>query len=299
MKTLPQFPKKRPLEREDKALFDGLFKKYPPVVSEFTFTNLFAWRHAYRFCVAECEGFVLVMAFKDDSCLAFDPIGPEGKKGDIVTKVFSSRPNDLPFKFARLPLKTSASFKDAGGFTVKEDRDNFDYVYLTRDLIDLKGKGFDGKRNFIKRFKEEHAYKYVPLTDDNVKECLSFQEEWCLAKDCQHVEGLIKEKEAMQEMLTNFQYLGMAGGMIEVRGKVEAVTLGEPLNPETFVVHIEKANGALIGIYQAVSQEFCAREAAAYRYVNREQDLGVLGLRKSKESYHPHHMVEKFVLIKN
>ena len=100
----------------------------------------------------------------------------------------------------------------------------------------------------------------------------------------------------MQEMLTHFQALGVRGAMIEVNGKVEAVTLGEPLNPETFVIHIEKANGALVGIYQTINQAFCAKEATDFKYVNREQDLGVPGLRKSKESYHPCQMIKKYSL---
>jgi len=79
---------------------------------------------------------------------------------------------------------------------------------------------------------------------------------------------------------------------------VHAVTLGEALNPETFVIHVEKANGALIGIYQAINQAFAAAAAAPYPYVNREQDVGVPGLRKAKESYHPCVLVKKWTLNK-
>ena len=185
------------------------------------------------------------------------------------------------------------------------------YTGYTNDLekrIKMHNKGLGAKYTRSRRpvklvwykeykcFKEEFAFDYKILTKDNIRDCLFFQEEWCLAKDCQHTEGLTKEKEAMQEMLTHFQALGVRGAMIEVNGKVEAVTLGEPLNPETFVIHIEKANGALVGIYQAINQAFCAKEAADFKYVNREQDLGVPGLRKSKESYHPCTMIKKYNL---
>jgi len=121
-------------------------------------------------------------------------------------------------------------------------------------------------------------------------------DEWCLLKDCQHKDGLAKEREAIKHMLENFEYLNIRSGIIEVDSKIIAVSLGEALNSETFVVHIEKANSNFTGIYQTINQMFCNNEAAGYKYINREQDLGVPGLRKAKESYHPYKMVKKYTL---
>ena len=97
-------------------------------------------------------------------------------------------------------------------------------------------------------------------------------------------------------VLENLEPLGVVGGCIEVNGKVEAFTLGELLNPETVVIHIEKANAAFHGLYQVINQQFLEQTWQHARYVNREQDLGLPGLRKAKESYHPHHLVEKFAV---
>ena len=295
MNPVPNFPHNRPLALEDKTLCHRLFKKYPPLISEFTFTNLFAWRHAYQFALSQLDDFLLVVSLKNNVFQLFDPLGPLGGKRDVIGKCFALG-KERPVKFIRLPQGVIDLFKEETSFRIEEDRDNFDYVYRAEDLIALKGQDFDAKRNFIKRFKEEFVFDYKILTKDNIRDCLFFQEEWCLAKDCQHTEGLTKEKEAMQEILTHFQALDVRGAMIEVNGKVEAVTLGEPLNPETFVIHIEKANGALVGIYQTINQAFCAKEATDFKYVNREQDLGVPGLRKSKESYHPCQMIKKYSL---
>lgn len=297
MTTIPDFPHLRPLGLEDKGLLDGLFKKYPPLVSEFTFTNLFAWRHAYCFGLSRSEGCVLVAGEKGDARIVFDPIGPPARKKGAIEKCFRLQGEERPLKFSRLPEDTAVLFQRTKSYIVQEDRDNFDYVYATQDLIELKGKNFDGKRNFIKRFKVSYPFRCRPLTKADIRECLFFKEEWCLAKDCQHIEGLSREREALNEMLENFEYLGIEGLMIEVKGKIEAVTLGERLNPETFVIHMEKANGALVGIYQTINQEFCRANASAYAYVNREQDLGVPGLRQAKESYHPVRMIKKFGLI--
>jgi len=295
--AVPRFPLMRPIELEDKALLAGLFKKYPPVISEFTFTNLFAWRHAYNFNISSIDGVFLVVSSKEDALHVFDPLGPFDTKEKTIKKCSLTWEDNRVLRFIRLPEKTAGLFKKADGLRLSEDRDDFDYVYLTEDLIGLKGRDFDGKRNFIKRFKDNNSFMYKKLLEDDVKECLSFQEEWCMAKDCQHTQGLTKERQAMREMLDNFEYLGIQGGMIEIDGKVEAVALGEPLDLETFVVHVEKANGSFIGIYQAINQLFCNKEAGGYKYVNREQDLGVSGLRQAKESYHPHHMVKKYTLV--
>jgi hypothetical protein len=295
MNSPPYFPQTRPIVLEDKVLCSPLFKQYPPLISEFTFTNLFAWRRAYQFAVSQLDGFLLIISLKNAAFQIFDPLGPFKKKREVIQKCFALG-KEQPIRFLRLPEETVALFKKDASFKIEEDRDDFDYVYLTSDLIGLKGKNFDAKRNFIKRFKEAYVFNYKKLTVENIKECLFFQEEWCLAKDCQRTEGLAKEKEAMQEMLAHFEALGVAGGMIEVNGKVEAVALGEMLNPETFVVHVEKANGSLIGIYQTINQAFCAAEASRYKYANREQDLGVVGLRRAKESYHPCAMIKKYSL---
>lgn len=296
MKAMPEFPKKRPIELGDKSAFAALFKKYPPLISEFTFTNLFAWRHAYRFCVSALEDFLLIISLKGDALHIFDPLGPADKKQAVIHKCLSSSLQGRAIKFIRLPEATAALFKGDSCFKVEEDRNNFDYLYLTRDLTEIKGKDFDGKRNFIKRFKERYSFRYKRITKANVKECLSFQEEWCLAKDCQRTEGLEREKEAMREMLENFESLGIQGGMLDINKRVGAVTLGEKLNPQTFVIHMEKANDSFIGIYQAVNQFFAADAAKDLKYINREQDLGVPGLRQAKESYHPCAMVKKYTL---
>jgi len=286
----------RPIVLGDKYTFDRLFKKYPPQVSEFTFTNLFAWRCAYRFCVSSLDDCVLAISAKDKkSPHIFDPIGEQTKKRSVVREVFSLMAGRA--KFVRVPEATAGLFVDEAGIGVEEDRDNFDYVYSARDLIELKGRDFDAKRNFIRRFEEQYTFKYEKITKANLGKCLSFEEEWCNAKECQRVEGLAAERAATQEMLRHFERLGISGGIIEINGKVEAVALGEELNAETFVVHVEKANSGCQGIYQAISQLFISNEAGRFAYVNREQDLGVSGLRKAKASYHPHHMVKKYNLV--
>jgi hypothetical protein len=107
---------------------------------------------------------------------------------------------------------------------------------------------------------------------------------------------LHNESLATKEAFANFEKLGVKGGAILINGKVEAFTLGEKLNPETIVIHVEKANPVYDGLYPTIYQAFLKHEGPEYTYVNREQDLGEEGLKKAKESYFPHRMVNKYAI---
>jgi hypothetical protein len=182
------------------------------------------------------------------------------------------------------------------GMVANLDRDQSDYLYLTTELIQLSGRKYHRKRNHIKQFKEKYSYQYVPLTPEWIPECLRLETDWCDLRQCDVIQGLSNESAAIKEALTHFVDLGVRGGVILIEGKVQAFTLGEPLNPETVVIHIEKANPAHEGLYTMINQAFLENEWSGTSYVNREQDLGEEGLRKAKESYFPHHRVDKYTI---
>jgi hypothetical protein len=129
-----------------------------------------------------------------------------------------------------------------------------------------------------------------------VPEVLRFQDVWCVEKGCGQSRSLQDEAEAVKVMLTHLRLFSLKAGALRVDGKICAVCIAEPLNPETLVIHVLKGAQGMAGIYPAVFNEFLAREGTPYRYVNMEQDLGIAGLRRSKESYQPVRMVGKFTL---
>jgi hypothetical protein len=110
------------------------------------------------------------------------------------------------------------------------------------------------------------------------------------------VPGLEAENTAIKTVFENYDYLRVAGGVVYVDDKLEAFTLAERLSRDTAVVHFEKANPEIEGLYQVINQWFCKEALGSFKFVNREQDLGIPGLRKAKGSYHPHHMVEKCIV---
>lgn len=299
-KCAPEYPLFKGLSLEDKPLFDLAFKRFPPVISELTFSNLFIWRHAYQIKISRLKDFLCLFAENGEHPFFFSPLG----EGDVVeccrTLLRSMTKRGAPSKIARVPETIASRFDwRSEGFVVEFDRNQSDYVYLSEDLIHLRGRKYHRKRNHIKQFKDKYAYEYLPLTPERISDCLRLQTEWCDLRQCEAIPGLHNESVAIQEALTHFETLEMKGGAILINGRVEAFTLGEPLNPDTVVIHIEKANPAFEGLYPTISQAFLDHHWSGYTYVNREQDLGEEGLRKAKESYFPHHMINKYTLTLN
>ena len=294
---VPEFPKIRDLTLEDKPLIDQRFARFPPVISEFTFTNLFIWRVAYQIKIGRLRKFLCLLSDQGGNSFFFPPVG----EGDMI-ECFQGLLRTLAGKGAqpkivRIPETGVTQVNWAGsGMKAALDRSQCDYVYLVQDLIDLKGRKYHRKRNHIKQFKEKYSYQYVPLTAEWVPQCLQLQAEWCDLRNCEASPGLRNESLAIKEAFTHFAKLKVKGGVILINGKVEAFTLADPLNPETIVVHIEKANAAYEGLYPTINQAFLEHEGSGYTYVNREQDLGEEGLRKAKESYFPHHLVNKYTV---
>jgi len=296
-RDIPEFPRMKDLSLEDKSLFDLMFSRFPPVISEFTFTNLFIWRHAYLIKIFRMENFLCLSGEKDGNPFFFPPIG-EGDMVKCYRRLLESlrERGDIP-KIGRVPEETANRVDwESEGWAVEFDRDQSDYVYLTEDLIKLEGRKYHRKRNHIKQFKERYPYQYIPLTGDHISECLKLQTDWCDLRRCEVVPGLRSESIAIKEAFDHFERLRLKGEIILINGKVEAFTLGEPLNRDTVVIHIEKANPAFEGLYPVINQAFLENHWSGYTYVNREQDLGEEGLRKAKESYFPHHMTKKYTI---
>ncbi len=288
----------RPLSLQDKEAIDQRLQAAPPQISELTFTNLFMWRCYYQFFITEVEGFLTLLAQPIGSRpYFFPPLGRGDLQGWLEACLDYFRYLGVPPRFERFPESLVRGLSLPPGLRVLPDRDNADYVYRVQDLIRLSGNRYHTQKNHINRFSKRHVWTYEPLTPETVQACLGLQEEWCRVKQCLESHSLLHEDRAIVEAFTHFAALPFQGGVIRVAGKVEAFTLGEMLNPETVVIHIEKANPEIPGLYPLLQQQFLAHHWPHVPFVNREQDLGIDGLRKSKLSYHPVFLVEKFRLL--
>jgi len=286
------------IEIQDKPLFDEFLRKDPPQVSELTFTNLFIWRRHYRPAWREWKGCILVL-FSPQKGLTcgLSPFGPGDKKGalDVFCKEIAKQTKDV--RICRVGEEFVTHHVDPAKYDVVPDRDNSDYLYLAKDLINLPGNKYHRKKNHLNQFIKRYAFEYHPLDSELVNRVLGMQEAWCRIRECVEKPDLLAEDFAVREALNYFKALGYQGGVILINSMVEAFSLGEPLNEDTAVIHIEKANPDIPGLYAAINQLFCLNAWSEVTYINREQDMGVEGLRKAKESYYPHHMVNKYMVI--
>lgn len=289
--SMTSYPLFRPLEKEDKPLFDRVFAQEPPLISEFTFTNLYTWRQTYDLKVSTLDDFIILCSYSMEPRRYFSPIGKGNKKSAIMRILEESGGI-----FIRIPEAVKLLFNKEDLVTIKLDLDNMDYVYKTEALVSLQGRKYDGKRNLIKKFKSTYAYDYVRLDESNVMQCLEFEEAWCSIKNCDSIEGLNNERKTIREIVENFSLFNLIGGAIKVKEDMRAVAIAQRLNSTTMVMHVLKADPGMNGLYQTLLNEFLSHEGHSFEYVNLEQDLGIDGLKKAKFSYHPIKMINKYTL---
>jgi uncharacterized protein len=288
----------KPLEIEDKAVFDAVFRQDPPRISEMTFTNLFMWRHHYQPLWLEAEGCLLVLFQPQKGPVyGLPPMGGGNKAKALAMLCMEIGRISEEIRICRVPEDFVQAHVDSALYACLPDRNNSDYVYLTRDLIHLSGNKYHRKKNHLNQFMKNHEFEYRALDITLVQRVLDMQETWCQMRECTADPELLAEDYAVRQALTRFEALGYDGGAILMDSRVEAFSIGEALNPETAVIHIEKANPRIPGLYAAMNQLFCKEAWSSFRYINREQDMGVEGLRKAKESYYPHHMVNKYTVM--
>ena len=265
---------------------------------DLSFSNLCSWRFLYHTKFAIINNFLVFKFWAGDELAYMMPVG-EGNLEEVLNELIEdARQEGEPFCMlgvcSCMREDLEAIMPGQFGFTV--DRDYADYIYLRSDLATLKGKKFQSKRNHINKFRNTYPdYEYSPITKDRIQECLELEAKWCKANDCDQQEGTGNERRALIYALNHFEELGLTGGILHVNGQIVAFTFGMPINKETFGVHVEKADTSIDGAYAMINYEFANHIPEQYIYINREEDLGIEGLRKAKLSYHPETILEKYM----
>ncbi len=298
------------IEITDKPIFDDYFQRFPPEISELTFTNLFIWRNHYDFRFTEWNNHLLIFSEKylkkyntcaicPDNVFFLPPIGSNPLK--IIRELFETI-KDL--EIHRVPEDITEKVNNSDEFSdlnleIFEDRNNWDYVYEKEAISNLIGNKHRQNRRWLNKFLEGYNYEFNLLSEDWIDKCKELQLEWCVRRGCEEDESLADENIAINEALDNFSNLKYKGGIICVENECAAYTFGEMLNSNTLVIHIEKAHMKFDGSYQAINNFFLKNCCENAIFVNREQDLGIPGLRRAKESYKPSQMVKKSILYQN
>lgn len=286
---------------DDQDLISDYFHRGQYQNSECTYTNLYIWRECYAVQWAIVEDFLIIKPTVGEETWILPPFG-DYQSHDVAKAILAMKHyfDELgkPFVMRAITEQFEGILaqKCGGWFALEEERDLFDYLYNGEDLRELKGRKYHGKRNHLNNFiKNNPNYDYQPLTREMIPAVKVFLEEWCEQKACNGSldEGLICEKKAIWEALKDFGILKYTAAVILIDGKIEAFTMGEMINDQTVVIHVEKANSAINGLYGAIHQIYLKTQWPDAVYVNREEDTGDEGLRKAKESYYPVTLLKK------
>lgn len=263
------------------------------------FGNLFAWRDINDTKVAKVNDYLVAsQTIGDIKDIYLYPMG-KGHVKPVIEEIMKSV-DSKKLIFAGLSYEEVKELNGLypGKFIYKESRNDFDYIYLMEKLVTLKGKKLHRKRNHINAFKRNNSlWSFETITDENKAECIEMNEKWCIESGCKDDKSLLDENCATKYFFKYFDELELEGGLIRVEDKVVAYTIGEVLSSDTYLIHIEKAFKDVQGAYPMINQQFAAWVQEKYshlKYINREEDMGLEGLRKAKLSYYPDKMADKY-----
>lgn len=270
-------------------------------ITEHCFTDLFIWKDHFKTEICIKDGFFYTKSagFKGGAYY-IAPVGSGDFKKALEEIIRDAKERDTPFFIGGMTAEIRSAVEAAlpGLFDFSERRDAFEYLYASEALIGLSGKKYHSKRNFLNRFTAVYdgRWEYSDMKTSESPEVFDFHLKWCEYNGCKMNELLRQEICAVKEGLKHFDRLGMKGGILRLDGDIIAFSFGTLSSaPDTFIIHVEKAAGDVPGAYPMINWEFAKRNCSDVRYINREEDLGIEGLRKSKLSYHPEFLIEKYV----
>ncbi len=262
------------------------------------------WRNWSNTRWAIDDDIIYICAEWNGKFSAFQPLCEPEKIPAAISKTIemfqACGQNEIRFSgLEKFFIEELAKYPDAE-FEISSDRDNSDYVYLAQDLINLSGRKFHGKKNHLNQFYKDYpTAEYLPITCEIIPQCREVLINWYEIRRAENPndEFLYYEQAAIHEIFDNFDDFKLKGGAISLGGKIIAFSYGEQLNSDTAVIHVEKADPEIRGAYAAINQNFIANEWANMTYINREEDMGLEGLRQAKESYRPVKLIEKFSAV--
>ena len=284
------------LTLEDKVLFDSYLKKCKFLTSEYSFIALFIWRKALntQYCIYK-NALIIKKRSTEFGSYFMQPIGykSEDLSEIIETLIEYKNINNMEYLFRNVetPFLNELNRISKDRFKIGIEENNFDYIYESENLINLSGRKLSSKRNHITRFVNNYNYRVEDINIGNTQGCINAAKEWCTANSGS---GLISyETESIITMLNNWDILKFHGIVVYVDDKISAFTIGEIANEEMAIIHVEKAFSEIHGLYPFINKTFVEKYFKDIKFINREDDMGIEGLRKAKQSYHPYKLEYK------
>lgn len=285
---------------EDIKWVQPLIEKSGAIGCDVSFGNTFLWRKRYNIQIAKFNNFMIKAYFLANEITGYCfPIGSGSdddykKAFETIFEDSAQRGNSVVFGMLTNSNVETMQRLFPNVFDYSPNRDDFDYIYNQQDLALLAGRKYHGKRGHISKFfKENENIKFMPITNENKDDAIKVAKCWCCENGCTGGDGLSAEYCAIKEAFSNFEELNLFGGILYLNEKPVAMTVGSKINDEVCDIHFEKALSTVNEGYAVVNNEF-AKSLTNFKYINREEDMGIEGLRKAKLSYKPAILLEKF-----
>jgi hypothetical protein len=293
----------KPLGMEDKTLFESYTLCHGYHNIEASFTNNFIWRNAWNTHIATDDDAMYMRLHGPERPFMLTPflddcdrsIGPALRACEQHLRDEFGAP--LLIRGITKNIKEKIEKDCPNEYLFIERREFFDYVYLSEDLSALRGKKYSAKRNHINALLKAHTTEYRRYTPQDYDDCVSLQEKWVENKG-ENLTDYKKERVVIERALTHINELNLKCGLLFVDGNLEAFSIGEKFVDDMVIIHIEKANPDIRGSFALINREFVRNEWSSVKCINREEDLGIEGLRKSKMSYYPAYLIEKYDCVR-
>ena len=289
-------------EAEDEDWINSCIAVSGTMASDASFANIYLLRNKYSTKISRYKDFIIrKYSGKGARCGYTFPLG----KGDVakalaeIEKDAKEGGERLQFAFVTEEQKEVLENAMPARFCYSSDAGDSDYIYLRSELASLSGKAFHKKKNHFSKFVRTYPdYKYYEIGACNIYDAQKVADAWYYEHLQDEDASQLAEYKAIKEALDNFEELGLIGGIIYVNDSPCAMTIASKINENTVDVHFEKAVGeyALNGGYAAINKLF-SEKLDGVTWLNREEDIGIEGLRKAKLSYRPKIMLKKYSAV--
>ena len=284
---------------QDKEVLQVFLQSLNEFSCEMSFANVYLWCRHYPTGFAIVEGMLVFASLEDELSFTF-PWGDKDPKPALEVLMTYCEERGIPFQIhnATTEIFEQLDALYPGRFQIEYERVYADYVYETEKLASLSGKKYHSKKNHVNRFMRTYPdWSYEAICPENIEECFQMALKWRELNGCEEDEEKLAEICVTLNFLRLFRELEMCGGVLRVNGEIAAFCIGEAVCDDTMVVHVEKAFSDITGAYAMINQQFAMNSCRSFALLNREEDMGIEGLRRAKLSYNPEFILMKYGAI--
>ena len=283
----------------DKEWIDRHLRCEDSPSADFNFGNMFIWDEHYRQLVCDLGERTLTKVRLHGLPAFVYPVGcgPLRPAIEALREYAAAKQYDFLLRGITDKQKELLEQEFPDCFLFCEETKYADYIYEAQKLATYAGKALHGKKNHCNRFEAEHDWCFVPITTKNIPACEQMLDAWTQENAERLDESIVYEHNAIERAFLHYEELGLEGGILYADGKLMGFTFGEMTSSDTFNVHVEKAAADVNGAYPMVCRELSRmllEKHPGLVWLNREDDMGLESLRKSKESYKPAYLLRKY-----